>query len=67
MTRWEYRTESVRLDSSFFTGPSLPKDAIQQVLRECGEQGWELVSALDINATSGESTDVVMLFKRPRA
>ena len=61
--RWEYRT--VQIDVGSWLGPNVEPDAIDAELNRHGEEGWELVSALDVNAAEGSTTAIVALFKRP--
>jgi hypothetical protein len=62
--QWEYRT--LRLATGGFLGGKLDEDAFDGKLNELGQQGWELVAAFDTSQGSGQTRDVVAVFKRPR-
>ena len=62
--RWEYK--SITIDVAGWFGPDVSPEKMDQVLDANGAEGWELVSAFDVNAGHGRTTSIVMLFKRPR-
>lgn len=62
--RWEYKT--VKLDIPGFFGPNVKPDEIDVTLNAMGHEGWELVSAIDMNDGSGRSKEIVVIFKRTR-
>ena len=65
MDKWEYKT--VKLDTTtFFGSGNIEEDQLDIQMNKLGEQGWELVSALDTNATGGISKYIVTIFKRKR-
>jgi len=61
---WEYYTYKVK--TSGFWGSKLDTGNLDNALNEIGRQGWELVSAVGLNATYGITKEVVMIFKRQR-
>jgi len=61
--KWEYRT--LKIDVRGFWGAKVDESRIDGVLNEVGADGWELVTALDINILHGQSSDLVFVFKRP--
>jgi hypothetical protein len=63
--RWEYKT--VRIDVGGWLGPNVQPDALDAELNRYGEDGWELVSAFDVNEGNGSTMAIVTLFKRPRS
>jgi len=62
--KWEYKT--IKLATTGFTGGKLDETKLEHLMNELGSQGWELASAFDTNQGSGETRDVVVIFKRPR-
>jgi hypothetical protein len=64
MTRWEYQT--VQLDVEGFFRPHVDEDSVSHLLNQLGAQGWELVTAFDLNRGHGRSTEIVAMLKRPR-
>ena len=62
--QWEYK--SVQMDVSGFFSTKLESDQLDAELNALGAEGWELVSAFDLNSGHGRSSGVVALFKRPR-
>ena len=61
--RWEYRT--VKLDVAGWLGPKVDSVRIDAELNAHGREGWELVSAFDVNQGHGSTSALVLLFKRP--
>ena len=62
--QWEYKT--VQIDVAGWFLPTVEPDAMDAELNRYGAEGWELVSAFDINRAHGRTSHVVVLFKRPR-
>jgi hypothetical protein len=64
MPKWEYETEVL---SSVVGRDKVRVDALDDVLRERGEDGWELVSmSLDANL-QGSRDGHLLVFKRPKS
>ena len=62
MDKWEYKT--IKLDTTTWIGTgNIEENQLDQQMNDLGEQGWELVSALDTNSTGGVSKYVVTIFK----
>ena len=61
---WEYK--SVQIDVAGFFSPDVQPDLLDAELNAFGAQGWELVSAFDVNRGHGRTSAVVALFKRAR-
>lgn len=61
--KWEYT--SVHLEVGGWINPKVDREAIDAELNRFGEAGWELVSALEVNAHN-RTSGIVALFKRPR-
>lgn len=59
---WEYKT--IELDFSGFFSAKVDEGRLEREMNDLGQQGWELVTTIDI-ASTGSSTGVVLLFKRP--
>lgn len=62
---WEYK--SVQLDVDGWFDPSVDPAAVDAELNRQGAEGWELVSAFDLNRDHGRTSRIVALFKRPRS
>ena len=62
--QWEYRT--VLIDVSGWISPTVDPESMTASLNEHGADGWELVSAFDLNRGHGRSSEIVALFKRSR-
>lgn len=61
--RWEYRT--IKIDTKgFFVGGKVDETALDQVMNRLGNQGWELVSALNTHREGGKSRHILAIFKR---
>ena len=63
--KWEYRT--LKLDTTKYVfGSDLDATKLDHFMNQLGEEGWELVTAFDTNVGSGQTKDVVAVFKRQR-
>ena len=62
--QWEYK--SIIIDVAGWLGPKVDPEELDRALDASGADGWELVSAFDINTGHGRTTGIVALFKRPR-
>jgi hypothetical protein len=62
--QWEYK--SIVIDVSGWFGPNVEPETLDRAMDASGAEGWELVSAFDINTGHGRTTGIVALFKRPR-
>jgi len=60
--KWEYKT--IKLATWGFLGGKFDESELDGFMNELGAQGWELVNAFDTNQSSGQSRDVVAIFKR---
>lgn len=65
-TRWEYTTLKLDVDRSIL-GPYIEPKQVSGYLNRFGDDGWELVSMIDVNAGEGRTCDLVAVFKRPAA
>jgi hypothetical protein len=63
---WEYIAQAINI-SSFFTVGKVDPKVFNDTLNWYGAQGWELVSTFDTAGSTGGTTTVVLIFKRPRA
>ena len=63
--QWEYRTALI--DVSGWISPQVDPGTMNAELDRYGAEGWELVSAFDLNRGHGRSSEIVALLKRPRA
>ncbi len=61
--KWEYKT--AKLNVSRFWGVNFNSDETDEIFDRWGSEGWELVSAFDINEGAGGSKEVIFIFKRP--
>jgi hypothetical protein len=60
--KWEYRTMSFGASSGYWpfaAGGDVAQDEITATLNRLGQDGWELVSALDTNDVRGQTRMVV--------
>jgi hypothetical protein len=64
MPKWEYRT--LTIESRGAGDDSFDVDTMDSVLNALGQDGWELVVALDTHKQAGGLREVAMVFKRPR-
>ncbi|HEX2205205.1 MAG TPA: DUF4177 domain-containing protein [Longimicrobium sp.] len=62
--RWQYATLELDVDR-YFLGPQVDAAEVSRHLNDYGEDGWELVSMIDVNAGEGRTCDLVAVFKRP--
>ncbi|MFD3162568.1 DUF4177 domain-containing protein [Herpetosiphon sp. NSE202] len=62
MQQWEYHVELV--DVSGFWGPNVDPAAISLMLNKAGKDGWELVNLVDLNHGQGQSSRLLVTFKR---
>lgn len=62
--KFEYRT--VRLEVGGWVEPKLDLAEVDATLNALGADGWELVSALDLNQSHGKTASLIVLFKRQR-
>ncbi len=65
IVQWEYKT--VKLRARGLMGGKLDTGALDRMMNGLGADGWELTSAFDTNEGYGNTRDVVVIFKRPRA
>jgi hypothetical protein len=63
--QWEYKT--VLVDVSGWFSPTVDPTQVDAEMNRHGAEGWELVSAFDLNRGHGHTSGVVALFKRLRA
>ena len=65
MTKWEYLIVKTK-DTTLFNN-KVDFVGLQQHISQLGEEGWELVSAMDTNSQHhGKTLNVVLYFKRPK-
>jgi Domain of unknown function (DUF4177) len=64
---WEYKTLRMGIDGGWRGVPKTDPARIDAAFGELGREGWELVSALDVNVNTGASFELVAIFKRPLA
>lgn len=67
-TKWEYKTLKIEPDngwSELLTGGAVNAEAADAQMNRLGQEGWELVSALDTNEQEGRTRFVLLVFKRP--
>jgi len=62
MIRWEYKTVSVPTHG--WMGGIVKAEELDAILNQFGQEGWELVSALDTNMDRGQTRFIVAIFKR---
>ncbi len=64
-TQWEYRTEKLKLYGVL--GGKIDQGELDKLLKEAGDDGWELVSMVATNLYQGRTQDTALVFKRPKA
>ena len=62
-TRWEYRVALINV--SGFLGPNVNVNEVGEYLNGAGDEGWELVSMVDINRGQGTTAALLAILKRP--
>ena len=62
---WEYLTIKINPDHGFFSGQTLNYEKVNAKLNLLGQDRWELVSVMDVNAKYG-TNEVALFFKRPQ-
>ncbi len=63
-TRWEYRV--AQINGAGFFGPTVDVDHLGEYLNEAVNDGWELVSKVDVNLGNGATSELTVTLKRPR-
>ena len=61
---WEYKT--LQMTAAGFLGGKIDLQELERQLNALGREGWELVNAFDTNMGSGQTRDVIAIFKRSR-
>ncbi|MCP4217495.1 MAG: DUF4177 domain-containing protein [bacterium] len=59
--KWEYNTVEIESESYGLIDEVQLNDEMNQL----GQEDWELVSAVATNSTKGQTSSVLLLFKRP--
>ena len=62
--RWEYRVAQINVTGFF--GPTIDVDQLGEYLNQAGNDGWELVSMVDVNRGNGATSELIITLKRPR-
>ena len=62
--KFEYR--SLRIEVSGWIGNKVNLAEVDGIINGLGSEGWELVSALDLNQSHGKTDALIALFKRQR-
>ena len=60
--QWEYTTALIEVGG--WVSAKVDPAAVSAELNRYGAQGWELVSAFDVNDGNGKTSKIVALFKR---
>ena len=63
MSKFEYKTEVIKLGGTILSKRSLNEEELTSLLNRYGSKGWELVSEIDIQ-TSGWTRTITLIFKR---
>ena len=64
--KWEYKT--IKLNTSKYILASVFEEGkLDQIMNQMGAEGWELVTAFDTNVGSGQTKDIVAIFKRQKS
>jgi hypothetical protein len=62
--QWEYQTMAIKAGG--FMGGKVDEEAFTRALNELGRERWELVTVFDTAMGSGQTRDVIAVFKRQR-
>lgn len=62
--RWEYRV--IALNVTGFFGPSVDINQLGEYLNDAGDDGWELVTIVDLNRGNGATAELLGVLKRLR-
>ncbi|HAI10489.1 MAG TPA: DUF4177 domain-containing protein, partial [Phycisphaerales bacterium] len=46
-------------------GGKVDTHSLNRLLNEYGHQGWEVITAVDTNTSSGQTRDILVIMKRP--
>ena len=65
MANWSYQT--VKLEAKgWFVGGKIDEAMLDEHMNRLGINGWELVSGFSTTQTSGQTRDIILIFKRER-
>ncbi len=65
--KWEYKTATIKLESSFWGNSNFPDNKqLDEFLVPFGEDGWELVNSVPNAEYQGQTTKILLFFKRPK-
>lgn len=68
MKKWEYKTLEIKLEVSIWSGNSdFPNEIIIEQLNIMGEDGWELANTVANAESHGQTSKILLIFKRPKA
>ena len=62
--QWEYKTLSMKTGG--FVGGKLDDEKFNRALNELGRDRWDLVSVFDTAMGSGQTRNVITVFKRQK-
>lgn len=62
MKKYEYKV--IKTKPEGFWNPKVEPDKMIDEINRLGQDGWELVSALDTNVSYGQTNEIIMFFKR---
>ncbi len=65
-THWEYTSLEIPKSVGLLSGTTLDVGRLTAHLNAHGEQGWELVSLLDIERKKGGLKTITAILKRPK-
>lgn len=60
--QWEYKT--IKLATTGLLGGNMDEMQLEEQLNELGNDGWEAVTAIDLNADRGATRNVMIILKR---
>ncbi|UHG90502.1 DUF4177 domain-containing protein [Spirosoma oryzicola] len=64
MKKFEYRVLDVAAGGFWSGGGKIDVQELTDKLNELGQQGWEVVSSVDLNMAQGQSRSVLVTLKR---
>jgi len=63
--KFAYKTYTISLGSTVFSNRAIDDSQLLEKLNEFGENGWELVSKIDIS-NNGWTKNVTLIFKKKK-
>lgn len=62
--KWEYKTLVLNMYNFWKGAKKVIPEELEVPFNDLGMEGWELVSVFDTNVSSGDTHEIVAVFKR---